>query len=210
MHIHKRLLLLFTKQRINVKTASGKSGNLVNQELRSAPILPFYSLSILSHKIYRYFKVGYLLRLISLLGVVMAIFFLKFTKVAILNNQLPQQLLYGYLAAYGAVLPIFAQLDARSRYQNYKLIKDKLHRYGFSTRIIDPFTWSRCQRDAIQVAADDLGYKMQMQDYFKKLGFEWYHVLPRILIRNPRLLFTKSYWFRTLFVKYYALKSFPY
>jgi hypothetical protein len=193
-----------------VKTASGKSEYLVNQELRSTPVLHFYSLSILSHKIYRYFKVGYLLHLISLLGVVMAIFFLKFTKVAILNNQLPQQLLYGYLAAYGAVLPIFAQLDARSRYQNYKLIKDKLHRYGFSARIIDPFTWSRCQRDAIQVAANDLGYKKQMQDYFKKLGFKWYHVLPRILIRNPRLLFTKSYWFRTLFVKYYALKNFPY
>ncbi len=210
MHIHKRLLLLFTKQRNNVKTASGKSGYLINQDLKSILVLHFYPLNILSHKIYRYLKIGYLLHLISLLGIMMAILFLKFTKVAILNDQLLQQLSYGYLAAYGAVLPIFAQLDARSRYQNYKLIKDKLHRYGFSTRIIDPFTWSRCQRDAIQVAADDLGYRKQMKDHFKKLGFKWYHIIPRILLRNPRLLFTKNYWYRTLFVRYYALKSFPY
>src|SRR6476660_7124209 len=44
-------------------------------------------------------------------------------------------------------LPLIAQLDIRSRFQNYKLVKDNLHIYGFQTRLVKPFIRSSCQRD---------------------------------------------------------------
>lgn len=176
---------------------------------RSVSISPAV-IYVLVQKIKRYLRIGFLLHLMTIAGIAMAFYFFILAQHIGFESIRIETLFYLYLSAYGASLPLFAQLDARSRYQNYKLMKDKLYRYGFSKRIVEPLSWSRCQRDAIQVAADDLGYSKEMKSLFKSLGFKWFHIIPRILIRNPRLILTKAYWNKTLFVKHYTLKNFPY
>jgi len=100
-------------------------------------------------------------------------------------------------------LPLIAQLDIRSRYQNYKLVKDNLHIYGFQTRLVKPFIRSSCQRDAVKVAADELGMLHQCREYFKSNGYKWYHLVPDIVLKKPSVLFTKNFWSTTLFTKTY-------
>ncbi len=158
----------------------------------------------------RYFLVGYLLHLMTLAGVFLTVVFSYLAQEAMKDQQWWMLSLYVYLALYGFSLPFFSQLDARSRYQNYKLMKDKLFEYGFNTRIIAPFTSSRCQRDAISVAAHDLGMGESMNEYLKKMGFRWYHILPRLVLQRPGVLFTRSYWSITLFTRTYVMKHFDY
>jgi len=100
-------------------------------------------------------------------------------------------------------LPLIAQLDIRSRYQNYKLVKDNLYIYGFQTRLVKPFIRSSCQRDAVKVAADELGMLHQCREYFKSNGYKWYHLVPDIVLKKPSVLFTKNFWSTTLFTKTY-------
>lgn len=100
-------------------------------------------------------------------------------------------------------MPVFAQLDARARYQNYKLVKDQLYIYGFQTRIVKPFIKSRCQRDAAFTAANELGMGDKCKIFFKTNGYKWYHILPDVVFSKPQMLFTKKFWITTLFVKSY-------
>ncbi len=167
-------------------------------------------LKVWTNRVIRYLKVGYLLHFMTLAGIALAVVFFQLAQKAYSDQSLLMFLFYAYLAAYGASLPFFSQLDARSRYQNYKLMKDKLYEHGFNTRIITPFTSSRCQRDAIKVAANDLGLGNQMNAYLKQIGFRYYHVLPRLVLRNPGLLVSKIYWEKTLFVRTYTMKHFNY
>jgi hypothetical protein len=103
-------------------------------------------------------------------------------------------------------MPLFAQLDARSRYQNYKLVKDNLFAYGFQKRIVKPFIKSRCQRDAVKAAAYDLGRSQQCKEYFRINGYKWYHLTPDVIFKDPSLLLTKNFWITTLFAKTYHSK----
>jgi len=100
-------------------------------------------------------------------------------------------------------LPLFAQLDARSRYQDYKLVKDNLFVYGFQKRIVKPFIKSRCQSDAAKAAAYELGMLQQCKEYFRINGYKWYHLAPDIIFKDPSLLLTKKFGVTTLFAKAY-------
>jgi hypothetical protein len=102
-----------------------------------------------------------------------------------------------------ASLPILSQLDARSRFQSYKRVKDNLFIYGFDTRIISPFSKSRCQRDAAIAAADELGYKSLCCSYYHAQGYRWYHILPDFVFSNPRFLVSRRFWLSTFFSKTY-------
>jgi hypothetical protein len=104
------------------------------------------------------------------------------------------------------IAPIFPQCDARSRYQNYKQVKDHLYMYGFQPRIIKPFSNSRCQRDAVIAAAEELGMENECASYFIQKGHRWYHILPNFLYHKPGYLFQKAFWLNTFFVKYYPSK----
>jgi hypothetical protein len=104
------------------------------------------------------------------------------------------------------IAPVFPQCDARSRFQNYKQVKDHLYLYGFQPRIIKPFSFSRCQRDAVIAAAEELGLEKECKQYFKKQGHYWYHLLPEFLYHRPTYLFYKSFWLNTFFAKYYRPK----
>jgi hypothetical protein len=88
------------------------------------------------------------------------------------------------------------------------MTKDRLFKYGFDARLLKPFVYSRCQRDAIGVAAADLELGKEWAELKYEMGFRWHHLLPHIVIRNPRLLFTRDYWSKTLFVPAYQSKYF--
>jgi hypothetical protein len=114
----------------------------------------------------------------------------------------------GYATLYFLSLILFSILDARSRYQNYKMTKDRLFIYGFDVRLLKPFLYSRCQRDAISVATMDLDLTKEWEKLTCEIGFRWYHLLPDMVVKNPRMLFSKDYWKKTLFVRSYKSKYF--
>jgi hypothetical protein len=156
----------------------------------------------------RFIKVGILLHVISIAGLLV---FLKFGKIALvsLNQGFVQALFFnGSISIYGFVIIIFTQLDAISRFQNYKLAKDLFFEKGFQKRIANLFISSKCQREAIMVAANDLGISEELEFYFKEMGYCWFHVIPAIVLLNPGTLFTQRFWENTLFVKSYDSKYF--
>jgi hypothetical protein len=111
-----------------------------------------------------------------------------------------------YVIVFILSLPIFSQLDARSRYQNYKQIKDQIYIYGWDLRIFNPILKSRCQRDAAMVSAMELGYGKDCQKYFKANGYRWYHLIPDFVFKKPQFLFTKYFWRTTFFTPRYIPK----
>ena len=116
--------------------------------------------------------------------------------------------LHLFLGLYFSSLVFTTQLDAYSRYQNYKMAKDLMHQYGFKKSLIKIFSKSRCQRDSFAEAAKSLGYKKEIDSYFYNVGFRWYHILPTIILKKPTTLLTKEYWISTLFVSRYKSKYF--
>lgn len=112
------------------------------------------------------------------------------------------------LGIYFSSLVFTSQLDAYSRYQNYKMAKDLIHQYGFKKSLVKIFSKSRCQREAFAEAAKSLGFKKEIDNYFYSVGFRWYHILPAIILKKPTTLLTKEYWLSTLFVPNYKSKYF--
>lgn len=173
-----------------------------------ADSLKISKLLILYERSSRFMRMAILLHVMAIIGIALFFGFGQLAIVAFDQHQITDFLLYGYLSAYGFTLPFFAELDARSRYQNYKAVKDALHRHDFQTRIVDLFIISRCQRDAIKIAAQDLGYERELQTYYYKQGYRWYYILPDFLFHTPSMLFTRFYWKKTLFVKNFQSRYF--
>ncbi len=168
-----------------------------------------YSLFYISYKrVCRYFRVGILLHSMGLAGLILFWFMGELALEMLDEKRYVLFLLYGYLSVYGFTLPFFAELDVRSRYQNYKAVKDLIHVHGFQERIVKPFLHSRCQRDAIIVAAKDLGCQSQLCSIYSKAGYRWYHILPDYTYKKPKMFLTKKYWVTTLFAKKYSMKYF--
>jgi hypothetical protein len=157
-------------------------------------------------KVISYLKAGYLLHVITVFEIIFFSSLYYFIDVAswFTNND---YIALKLLALSPSVcMPVFAQLDARSRFQNYKLVKDHLYIYGFQQRILKPFLKSRCQRDAVIAAADELGLSTHCKEYFRSYGYKWYHLFPDIIFRKPSVLLTRNFWLTTLFTKTYHPK----
>jgi len=112
---------------------------------------------------------------------------------------------------FGCVLFAFSHIflvimDAWSRFQNYKRIKDNLYVHGFNPKIAGPYAGSKCQRTAFMVAAKELGMEEEVTSYFHRIGIRWYHFVPRFMIQDPLFLFRKSFISRTFIEKYYKPK----
>ena len=164
---------------------------------------------VLVMNVIRYLQTAYLLHLMGIFSIAM---FLVLGK-TFLNHWsngagAAKLILLGYATSYFFTLIFFSQLDARSRYQNYKMMKDKFYEYGFDARLLRPFMYSRCQRDAIGVAAREFRFEGAWKNLIQTAGYRWYHLLPTMIVRRPLTLFTKSYWKKTLFVKTYRSKYF--
>lgn len=159
-------------------------------------------------KMKMYLLVGRMLHLMLVLGMVL---FCLAGRAALQYLDEGQYLLaglFGYFSLYGFTLLFFSQLDARSRYQNYKQVKDKIYEHGFQARIIKPFVYSRCQREAIYMASICLNKEKECRQLFRSMGFSWYHILPRLLIQHPSFFFTRKYWETTLFASNYQSRYF--
>ncbi len=114
--------------------------------------------------------------------------------------------------AYPALLslslfPLFTQLDARSRFQEYKRVRDQLARYGPQRRIFKSVAGSRCQRDAVFAAARQLGYASHCSACFSAAGYRWYHLLPDVVKGHPRFLVSSVFWRTTFFMPTYQTRQ---
>ena len=152
-----------------------------------------------------YIKLGYLLHLMTIAEVFIIIQFFQNIELStwLQDKFMVLKIIFLFLFV---TAPFFPQCDARSRFQNYKQVKDHLYLYGFQGRILKPFSFSRCQRDAVLAAAEELGMESECKQYFKSLGYRWYHILPSFLFSKPVYLFHKAFWLNTFFAKYYASK----
>lgn len=153
-----------------------------------------------------YFLAGKLLHIITILEVLVIIFIAP--SIAEINTG--TNYLYAGLKNYAIVflvsLPLFSQLDARSRFQNYKQIKDQIYLYGYKERILAPVLKSKCQRDAAWLAAKELGLEKQCKLYFWENGYRWYHLFPDFLFNKPQFLFSIYFWRTTFFTPRYTSK----
>jgi len=143
-----------------------------------------------------YLRMGYLLHLVTL-AELLAIALLYYIWIE--NWSAFKIAFLSFMVSF----PLFPQLDARSRFQNYKLAKDQLHMFGFQERIMKPFVKSRCQRDAVMRACKELGYETPCRNYFNKCGYRWYHLFPDIILKQPMVVFTKAFIKTTFFAKTY-------
>jgi len=157
-------------------------------------------------KIISYVKAGYLLHLITLFEVTFFSSVYYFADIMSWFNNSNYLILKLIAVSPSVCMPLFAQLDARSRFQNYKLVKDHLYIYGFQARILKPFIKSRCQRDAAKAAARELGLSYECREFFKRHGYKWYHLFPDVIFKKPSILLTKNFWMTTLFAKTYHPK----
>ena len=159
-------------------------------------------------RLVRYMKVGAFLHLMSLISIVVLFLAARIAMEFFSEGLHLNGILWSALALWAFSIPFFAEFDAHGRYQNYKQIKDALHEMGYDNRLIKPFIYSKCQRDAVIVAGDDLGHGEEVRSYFKEQGYRWYHILPDAFVRNPLVLFSGIFWKKILFTKHYALKNF--
>ena len=97
-------------------------------------------------------------------------------------------------------------MDGWSRFQNYKRAKDLFFIHGFNSRIPEMYLGSKCQRNAAIVAAEELGYKDEIMDYFQGRGIRWYHYIPYFMLHDPLFLFRNYFWERTFLEKVYESK----
>lgn len=104
------------------------------------------------------------------------------------------------------IFPLFAQLDARSRYQEYKKVRDQLILHGPDHRIFKSLCLSRCQRDAALAAARQLDYAAACSGYFSIAGYRWYHFLPDFVKHHPEFLLTATFWRTTFFAPTYEAR----
>jgi hypothetical protein len=112
------------------------------------------------------------------------------------------------LPCWGVGIVVLAILDTRSRFQNYKRAKDLFFENGFKSRIAKIYIHSRCQRDAVRVAARDLGLLEQLDRFYRDQGYHWYHIFPDFLFKKPGIVFSWRYWKKTLFEPQYISNHF--
>lgn len=164
--------------------------------------------TILYNQLIRYIKIGAFLHLMSFLAIAVFMTSLKVCLVYFEYQQAGLGYFWAFVSLWFFTIPFFAQFDAYGRYQNYKQIKDVLYEMGYDARLIKPFMYSKCQRDAVIVAAEDLHHQKVVKDYFYAMGYRRIHILPDAFNRNPLVLFNKLFWKRILFTEYYQLRNF--
>lgn len=154
-----------------------------------------------------YLLAGKLLHFITLIEIVTGYILLSWLKELHMSTLFEEGLRI-YVMLFICSLPMFAQFDARSRYQNYKQVRDQFYVYGFDKRILNPLIKSRCQRDAAILAARDTGYKLECLRLFRSAGYRWYHLFPDFVFSHPGFIFTRYFWRSTFFCPRYRVKYF--
>lgn len=159
-----------------------------------------------SNLIYRYWKVGKLLHFVAILAFSFALYSYSILQDLDFNSEFYLWLTWLSIFICFFNMSILAELDGYSRFQNYKQIKDQLYLNGYRDRLVRPLSNSSCQRAAVILASDELGFRSQVQTYFYNRGYRWYHVIPDFILKNPLFFFTKYFWRTTFFAPRYQPK----
>lgn len=155
--------------------------------------------------LHSYIRAGILLHIVTFIEILILVLLYEQLHIDIWL-QSDAYFLKHILSVWLITFPLFPQFDAYSRYQNYKQLVDLFYTNGFDVRFVKPFIKSRCQRDAVMAAAQDLGYEKQCRNLFKTHGYHWYHLFPDVMFVNPKYLFSKNFWVTTFFTKRYVSK----
>lgn len=156
----------------------------------------------------RYVRIGAFLHIMGLVGIALCVSILQLSFYYFEEQQFIFGSLMALLSFCCSMVPFFSEFDAFGRYQNYKQIKDAIYEMGYDDRLIKPFMYSKCQRDAVIVASEDLGYRKEVKAFFYNNGYRHYNILPDTFVKYPLVLFSRLFWKRILFTKYYQLKHF--
>ena len=151
----------------------------------------FYRTSVWAAAAVSYLTAGSLLHAITALEIILA-----FAIALVWNSAFLNLLVL-------APLPLLTQLDARSRYQEFKKLRDQMVLYGPDHRLFRSVCNSRCRRDAALAAARQLGYEIDCRSYFTAAGYRWYHLLPDFISSQPGFLFARAFWRATFFAPSY-------
>jgi len=141
-----------------------------------------------------YLAAGRLLHVITMIALVSVLLVATFTEGRPL--KIPITVGVGLMA-------FFSQLDARSRYQEYKRARDQLAAYGPNRRIFRSLSGSRCQRDAVLAAATQLGHADACRSHFAAAGYRWHHLLPDFVSHHPGFLLSPAFLRATFFAPTY-------
>ena len=156
--------------------------------------------------IVRYWRVGKLLHIVSLIAACIA--GITFSVLSNLQFDTNPLLWFIWLIMFISFfnMSVLAQLDSFSRFQNYKQVKDQIFLNGFQLRILKPLAKSSCQREAAILAGIELGYEKEIRNYFYKIGYRWYHIIPDFVFNEPLFFFTRLFWKTTFFAPFYTPK----
>jgi hypothetical protein len=80
------------------------------------------------------------------------------------------------------------QADAFARWQDYRRVSFLFRRHGWRPLFLTPHCRSRCQRDAVLLAAREAGFGPKTRAWFRAKGYRWYHLAPDKLLADPGLL----------------------
>jgi hypothetical protein len=151
----------------------------------------------------RFWKVGKLLHIVAAIAITIAAFTFSFIR----NLPYEENIELWYLSLINFIsffnMFILAELDGYSRFQNYKQVKDQIYLNGLQERMLKPLAKSSCQREAAILAGSELGLEKAIKNYYFKLGYRWYHILPDFIFKNPLFFFTPLFWRTTFFAQYY-------
>ena len=135
-----------------------------------------------------YLRVGALLHLNTVLYLLLVKPFLDLGLTWLEQGLLLPGIVSCWLASFFLANMVLSQLDARSRWQNYKK--------------------SSCQRQAALIAAEDLGYRARVEAFFWSHGYRWYHIPPDFVFAHPQFLWSRHFWRTTFFAPTYHPKHF--
>ena len=166
-----------------------------------APFLPTQP-----HWIISYWNSGKLTHISVLLFIFESILYYNFMQWAIDNQSTIWMVIWMICFLFSFIHIFLVQADGWSRYQDYKRAKDQFFNYGLSTKILNQYSTSQCQRSACTTAARELGYGSEAKEYYRKLGYRWYHLLPDFMVDDPFFFYKKTFWRRTFLEKYYTPK----
>ncbi|MFP4392807.1 MAG: hypothetical protein ACOCP7_02445 [Desulfohalobiaceae bacterium] len=150
------------------------------------------------HKLFAFMRAATLPCLVFIVALGL-LFLLLYKKIKFFTLQ--QYGLVLALAILGLLLFFLlasALLDTLNRYREFKRLRLLFQRHGFQPRLFAPLSGSRCQRDAIQAAARESGFRKEIGLYFQGLGYRWYHLWPDGLDKDP-LLFLRPGFLRSFY-----------
>jgi hypothetical protein len=155
-----------------------------------------------------YLRVGAFLHMNTLLYLLLIKLSLDIGLAWLEQGLLWPGILWCWLSSFFLANTVLSQLDARSRWQNYKRVKDYLYDFGYRERIFKPVLKSSCQRHAALIAAEELGYRERVEAFFRLQGYRWYHIPPDFVFSHPQFLLSRHFWRTTFFAPTYHPKHF--